>query len=64
MSQIKKVLILMKLDFKKAFDKVEHNVIFEVMRYKGFPVRWIKGIMSSCTSLVLFFQDRASHISH
>jgi hypothetical protein len=54
----------MKLDFKKAFDKVEHNVIFEVMRYKGFPVRWIKGIMSSCTSLILFFQDRASHISH
>jgi hypothetical protein len=37
----KKELVLLKLDFKKAVDKVEHNVILEVVRQKDFLDRWI-----------------------
>jgi hypothetical protein len=28
--------LIVKLDFEKAFDKVEHQVILEVMKHKGF----------------------------
>jgi hypothetical protein len=32
----KKELVIIKLDFEKAFDKIEHEVISQVMRLKGF----------------------------
>jgi hypothetical protein len=48
----KKKLIILKLDFEKAFDKIEH-VIIEVMKHKGFPERWIQDILSIGTSSVL-----------
>jgi retron-type reverse transcriptase len=32
-----KELAILKLDFEKAFDKVEHEVIIQVLRHKGFP---------------------------
>jgi hypothetical protein len=54
--QSKRELVLLKLDFEKAFDKVEHKVILEVMRHKGFPdiwIDWIKGILSFRTSSIL-----------
>jgi hypothetical protein len=34
-------LVILKLDFEKAFDKIEHEVILDVMRRKGFPDRWM-----------------------
>jgi hypothetical protein len=43
------------LDFEEAFDKIEHEVILEVMRHKGFSdkwISWIKTILSSGSSLV------------
>jgi hypothetical protein len=49
-------LIILKLDFEKAFDKVEHEVILQVLRQKGFPdkwVLWIKDILSSGTSSII-----------
>jgi hypothetical protein len=49
-------MVLLKLNFKKAFDKMEHEVIVQVMRHKGFPERlmqWIQGILNSETSSVL-----------
>jgi hypothetical protein len=52
----KKELIILKLDFEKAFDKVEHQVILDVLRARRFPdkwVNWIKGILSSETSSML-----------
>jgi hypothetical protein len=48
--------VLLKLDFEKASDKVEHEVIVQVMEHKGFPnkwVQWIKGILGLGTSSVL-----------
>jgi hypothetical protein len=29
------------LDFEKAFDKVEHEVILKVLQHKGFHRKWI-----------------------
>ena len=46
----------MKLDFEKAFDKLEHQVILDVMKFKGIPekwVRWVEVILKSGTSFVL-----------
>jgi hypothetical protein len=42
--------ICAKLDFEKAFDLVEHEVILQMLQAKGFPsswITWIKGILSS-----------------
>jgi hypothetical protein len=49
-------VVVIKLDFEKAFDKVEHQAIIEIMQSKGFGprwVRWIKAILDSGTSSVL-----------
>jgi hypothetical protein len=49
----KKDLIILKLDFEKAFDKVEHEAILQVLKTKGFGDkwnRWIKEILNSGTS--------------
>lgn len=52
----KKEIVLVKLDFEKASNKMEHDVILQVMHYKGFLARWIswiKSILLSGTSSVL-----------
>jgi hypothetical protein len=52
----RKELVILKLDFEKTFDKVEHEVILKAMRQKGFGdrwIRWIKEILSTGTSSVL-----------
>jgi hypothetical protein len=40
----KKEIVILKLDFKKAFDKVEHHVILSMMLRKVFSQTWIQWI--------------------
>jgi len=52
----KRECIILKLDFEKAFDMVEHSVILDMLRAKGFPPKWLKwisDILSSAISSVL-----------
>lgn len=48
--------MILKLDFEKAFDNVEHHVILSMLQAKGFSakwVSWISQILKSETSSVL-----------
>jgi hypothetical protein len=52
----KKEIIVLKLDFEKAFDSLEHELILQVMLHGGFGPRWmswIRDILRSGTSSVL-----------
>ena len=48
--QSKRSIIILKLDFAKAFDTVEHGAILEVMAAMGFPGKWINWITLLFTS--------------
>jgi mannosylglycoprotein endo-beta-mannosidase len=52
----KKEAVILKLDFEKAFDKIEHQAILHILQSKGFGPKWlswIKSILNSGTSSVL-----------
>jgi hypothetical protein len=52
----KEPIVVLKLDFAKAFDTIEHEVILQVMEHKGFDektIGWVKSILSSGSSSVL-----------
>jgi retron-type reverse transcriptase len=34
--QFKREIIILKLDFEKAFDMIEHSIILDMFRHKGF----------------------------
>lgn len=52
----RKELVILKLDFEKAFDRVEHGAMQQTMKKKGFGEKWLawmKMIFSSGTSSIL-----------
>jgi hypothetical protein len=49
-------VIILKLDFEKAFDTVERSSIIQDMAHLGFPVKWldwVHAILSSGSSAIL-----------
>ena len=54
--QSKRPIVILKLDFEKAFDSIEHEAIFQILRHKGFNdkwISWVKQFLASGTSSVL-----------
>ena len=52
----KREIIILKLDFEKAFNTIEHSAIISVMQLMDFPVKWlewVKMVFSSTQSTVL-----------
>ena len=39
--QSRKEIIILKLDFEKAFDRMEHTAMLELMKVRGFSNTWI-----------------------
>jgi retron-type reverse transcriptase len=46
----KKKVVVLKLDFEKAFDTIEHDIIFKILQHKGFSPQWINLVKSLLTS--------------
>jgi hypothetical protein len=54
--QSKREIIILKLDFTKAFDTIEHNTILEMMKHMGFDDKWrfwTQKILGSGSSAIL-----------
>lgn len=54
--QSRREIIILKLDFEKAFDTIEHTTILQMLQSLGFPERWlmwIQTILSSGSSAIL-----------
>lgn len=49
-------MVILKLVFEIAFDKIEHDVIYKILQHKGFGSKWLKWmdmIMKSGTFVML-----------
>ena len=39
--------MLLKIDFEKAYDKIKWSFLFQILRMKGFPDKWIDWVMET-----------------
>jgi hypothetical protein len=54
--QSKREIVILKLDFEKAFDLVEFSIVLDMLRAKGFLAKlilWVESLMNSATTSVL-----------
>ena len=56
----RKKIIILKLDFEKAFDKIEHPFILEILKFKGFSETWINWVKNIWDLLNLLFYSMES----
>ena len=52
----KEEIIVLKLDFEKDFDTIEHQAILDILKAKGFGdrwINWIKMLFTSASSAIL-----------
>jgi hypothetical protein len=62
----KEEIAILKLDFEKPFDRIEHSTILEILRARGFGERWIKWIdliLGYGTSAILLNGTPAKEVS-
>jgi hypothetical protein len=48
--------VVLKIDFEKAFDTLDHGALLAILKAKGFPdlfLDWVKEVLSSSSSSVL-----------
>lgn len=63
----KKEAVFMKLDFAKAFDLIEWEFLFEVMKARGFPpvwITWVKALLSRAQSRVIINGESTDFFLH
>ena len=56
---------MLKLDFEKAFDTIEHQAIIDILRAKGFGhkwISWIEIIFNSASTTVMLNGIRGKKI--
>jgi hypothetical protein len=54
--QSRREAIILKLDFEKDFDTVQHSAILQMLENMGFPIQWIgwvNKLLQSGSSVVL-----------
>jgi hypothetical protein len=59
--QSKREIVILKLDFEKAFDLVEFAIVLDMLRAKGFPdkwILWVESLLNSATTSVLLMCKR------
>lgn len=52
----KNPILIVKLDFAKAYDTIEHDLVLQMLKYKEFDdkwIAWIRELLSSGTSSIL-----------
>src|ERR1044072_4129781 len=54
--QSRRPLLILKIDFEKAFDSIEHEAILEILKFKGFNEKWrswVSELLASGSSSML-----------